>query len=87
MKPFKSTKKNKYEPFTGGYYVFISRTPFLKLRGGVLFLGYPLISEISCVGDILHVSQVDANVGYWQVTACFLRLNYRRPDQAGERNK
>jgi hypothetical protein len=48
-----------------------------------LFLGYPLISEISRVGDILHVSQVDANVGYWQVTACFLILNYRRPDQAG----
>jgi hypothetical protein len=34
------------------------------------------------VGDILQVSQVDANVEYWQVTACFLNLNYRRPNQA-----
>jgi hypothetical protein len=28
-------------------------------------------SQVSRFGDILNISQVDANMGYWQGTPCF----------------
>jgi hypothetical protein len=43
---------------------------------GKRFFEIRMISQLSGFSDTLNISQVDANVGYWQVTADFSKLNY-----------
>ncbi len=35
-----------------------------------------MISQVPCFSDILNISKIDAKLGYGQLTAGFLKLNY-----------